>query len=79
MLKRGGLLSPGFRAVNAKFSVSNLWSISQAERRRFKSTCRSSSMLSQSKILLTGRFLGLSNELRCGKNGGWFWWIVSLK
>jgi hypothetical protein len=51
MLKRGGLLSPGFRAVNAKFSVSNLWSISQAGRRGLKFVSSSSSLRSRTLIL----------------------------
>ena len=37
MLKLGDSVSPGFRAVNAKFCIFNLWSISQAGRRGFES------------------------------------------
>ena len=37
MWELGDLLSPGFRAVNAKFCIFNLWSISQAGRRGFES------------------------------------------
>jgi len=37
MWKLGDLLSPGFRAVNAKFCIFNLQSISQAGRRGFES------------------------------------------